>query len=285
MNNCILCNGNLVETPFFYRYQGREIRVAQCVSCKLGTLHPMLTSAEVLALYHAEYFERDYRCGTAARPYAEEVDNLKNEARKYLLVIQAYAAGKKYLELGCAGGAMLAEAQQQGFMTTGVEVSAEMADWGRDNLHVDIRQGSLGDQKFKNGEFDVVFLGDVIEHLAEPKEVVREIHRILGEKGIVALAFPMELSGIIPRLRSALNLQRESPDKPYHLFYYNLNTMRMLLEQSGFRVVYSRQEKLLRTQSIRTILTDGFNKAVTDMTGRFGDRGFVIAQKQTTSGR
>jgi len=285
MNRCVLCNQELVATPFYYRYKDREIRVVECVSCGLGTLHPMLTSEEGLALYDAEYFERDYRCGTADRPYSEEVETLKNEARQFLPIVEKHAAGKRYLELGCAGGAMLAEAQHRGFAATGVEVSGEMADWGRKNLHVDIRKGTLEDQRFGNGEFDVVFLGDVIEHLVHPVEATREIARILSGNGIVVLAFPMELSGIIPRLRKMLNLQRESPDKPYHLFYYDLSTMRMLLERSGFSVVYSRQDKLVRTQSLRTILTDLFNKAITVLTGRFGDRGFVIARKGVAAER
>jgi 2-polyprenyl-3-methyl-5-hydroxy-6-metoxy-1,4-benzoquinol methylase len=285
MNRCFLCNSELAATPFHYNYKERKIRVVQCVSCGLGTLFPMLTSEEVLALYNAEYFERDYRCGTADRSYTEEIDSLKNEARHFLPIIEQHAAGKRYLELGCAGGAMLAEAQHRGFTATGVEVSEEMVDWGRENLHVDIREGTLEDQRFGNGEFDVVFLGDVIEHLAHPGETMREIARVLSGKGIVALAFPMELNGIIPRLRNMLNVQRESPDKPYHLFYYDLTTMQMLLERSGFSVVHSSQDKLVRTQSLRTIVTDLFNKAITVLTGRFGDRGFVIARKRAEAER
>ncbi|MEX1139053.1 MAG: methyltransferase domain-containing protein [Bacteroidota bacterium] len=285
MNRCFLCNNELAATPFYYNYKEQQIRVVRCVSCGLGTLHPMLASEEVLALYNVGYFERDYRCGTTDRSYAEEVEKLKHEARQFLPIIEKHAGGKRYLEVGCAGGAMLAEAQHRGFTAIGVEVSREMADWGRKNLHVDIREGTVEDQKFTNEAFDVVFLGDVIEHLAHPQETMLEISRILSGKGIIALAFPMELNGIIPRMRVVLNFQRESPDKPYHLFYYDLGTMRTLLEQSGFTVVYSRQEKLVRMQSLRTVLTDLINKSISALTGRFGDRGFIVARKEATAKR
>lgn len=279
--SCVLCNdSSFVGTPFLYRHENEEIRIVRCTSCGLGRLHPMLTEDEVIRLYNSEYFERDYHCGLLKRSYKEEIENLRNEAKPPLSTIKQYARGKKFLEIGCAGGAMLAEAKERGFKVVGVEISPVMAEWGRTNLHFDIRTGTLEEQRFPNDFFDVVFLGDVIEHLLHPREAMNEIRRILSPTGIVALAYPMELNSIVPSVRRFLNLQRQFPDKPYHLFYYELKTMRMLLEQCGFHVVHSQEHKLVRRQSIRTIITDLANMVVTTFTGSLGDRGFTIARRE-----
>ncbi len=280
MNSCYLCQSpEYAVTPFFYEHLGRQVRIVRCRSCGLGRLHPMLSEEEVMRFYDAAYFQRDYRCGLAHKPYEEEIESLRREARPMLSVIRKLAAGNRLLEIGCAGGAMLAEARSQGFAVVGAEVSPEMAQWGRDHLQLDIRTGTLEQQKFSDEQFDVVFLGDVIEHLLNPLEVLKEIRRVLSPRGIVALAYPMELNGIIPRIRSALNIRRQSSEKPYHLYYYSLQTMNMLLGKSGFAVVYAQERKLLRGDTIRTMVTDSLNLAVTALTGKAGDRGFTVGTK------
>ncbi len=182
---------------------------------------------------------------------------------------------------------MLAEARDWGYKTTGVELAAEIAEWGREHLQLDIRVGTLDVQHFPDHEFDVVFLGDVIEHLLSPREVLNEIRRVLTVGGILAMAFPMELNSIPSRIRSLLSLRKQSPHKPYHLYYYNLASMRRLLHQCGFEIALQRSDKVLRAERFATRAVDYLNYAATQMFGVWGDRGFVIARPvgQVTAAR
>jgi len=282
---CMLCGAaDFDETPYFYQYKGSKIAIVRCRSCGLGTLEPMLPEKDIRSLYSPEYFEGDYHCGVGCRPYREEVEKLKREAQPLLSMIQRYRPRGRYLEIGCAGGAMLWEAHKRGFDTVGVELSSEMAEWGRKNLQLDIREGAVEEQNFPVNYFDVVFLGDVIEHLWNPKTVLEQVYRILAPEGIVALAYPMELNSLVPRIRNAFHLRKQSPHKPYHLFYYATRTMRSLLERCGFQVVLEKEEKLLRGQPMITRLSDVANATLTQLSGRFGDRGFTIARVRKQEG-
>jgi 2-polyprenyl-3-methyl-5-hydroxy-6-metoxy-1,4-benzoquinol methylase len=277
--NCMLCNGAAFSfLPYFYHYQEKRIRIARCSSCGLSMLHPMPSPEEIVALYNLEYFDSAYHCGTSDGSYVQEIETMRREFRPYLAMIRQLCPAGKYLEIGCAGGATLAEARAQNFEAIGVELSSEMAEWGRKNLQLDIRAGALEQQRFSDNSFDVVYLGDVIEHLLTPKEVLAEIRRVLKPQGIVALAYPMELNHVVPRLRRLLRWQRQSPNKPYHLFYYTTKTMKRLLEHCGFEIKTEKVDKTLRRRPLWVYAADLPNYLLTQLTGKWGDRGFTIAR-------
>ena len=109
---CILCDSpSFAVTPFFYLFGNAEIRVVRCSSCGLGRLHPMLSENEVISLYDSEYFLQDYHCGLLKRPYSEEIEALRKEARPTLEVVKKFSRGPRFLEIGCAGGAMRARSR------------------------------------------------------------------------------------------------------------------------------------------------------------------------------
>jgi SAM-dependent methyltransferase len=275
----MLCGGiSFAELPYFYQFQEKQIRIVRCISCGLGMLHPMLSSDDVDSLYRPEYFKKDYHCGTSEKTYTQEIETMRQGFRPYLSLIQKFFPQGRYLEIGCAGGATLAEARDRGFDTIGVELSPEMAEWGRKNLNLDIRAGKLEQQHFLDNSFDVVYLGDVIEHLLKPKEVLQEIRRVLKPGGIVVLAYPMELNHIVPHLRRFFRLQRQSPNKPYHLFYYTTRTLRRFLEHCGFEIKVEKVDKVLHRQPVWVYAADSLNYVLTKLTGKWGDRGFTIAR-------
>jgi len=238
----------------------------------------MLSDDEVFSLYQAEYFEKDYHCGTSEGSYTQEIAAMQEGFRPYIAKIKQFNSKGRYLEIGCAGGATLELARQEGFETVGVELSQDMAEWGRKNLHLDIRVGTLEQQHFPDNDFEVVYLGDVVEHLLHPKEVLGEIRRILKPNGVVAFAYPMELNHFTPRIRKLLKLQHQSVTKPYHLYYYTTKTLRTLLEQCGFEVTMEQESKLRRQRPILMNIMDSTNSIITKLTGAFGDRGFTIAR-------
>ena len=275
---CPLCGSNrLLRLPYSYQYDKGETHVIRCPNCMLGFLRPMPAAEDIRAFYSAEYFEQDYHCATSEGSYAEEADHMRAAMRPKLEVIGRFKKGGNYLEIGCAGGAALAEAQAFGFDTTGVELSPEMSEWGRAHFGLDIRCGTLDAQRFTDGTFDVVFMGDVIEHLPEPAKDLREIHRIIRPGGILVLEYPMELNHIVPRVRAALQLHKTMMQNPYHLFFYTPPPLNLLLSSCSFHTVLNRTGKMVRRHPLSVFLLDSMNAMFTSMTGKWGDRGFTIA--------
>lgn len=87
---------------------------------------------------------------------------------------------------------------------------------------------------FQSGQFDAVFAGEVIEHVSEPRTVLKEWKRVLKPGGILVLTTPNR-----ERLL-ALVEGRERPYSPDHLRELSYRELRDdVLPGAGFRVLES----------------------------------------------
>lgn len=110
--------------------------------------------------------------------------------------------------------------------------------WGRDYFFLDslgkeIVNLDLGKQNvpnlvvgditkktfFKNKEFDAIIMGDIIEHILEDVEALKEIRRILKDDGKLIITIPY---------------YDDFPE--YHVRMHSERTMRRLLQHSGFKI-------------------------------------------------
>jgi 2-polyprenyl-3-methyl-5-hydroxy-6-metoxy-1,4-benzoquinol methylase len=113
--------------------------------------------------------------------------------RKDLL---ALVAGKpaRVLEIGCALGATGGYLKEQhGCTVVGVEIDARMAEVARGHLDQvlvgDLNRSSLtdlvGDQRF-----DLIFFGDVLEHLIDPWSTLAAARSLLTAEGRIVASLP-----------------------------------------------------------------------------------------------
>jgi SAM-dependent methyltransferase len=142
------------------------------------------------------------------------------------------AAGKRLLDVGCAGGAFPKAARDAGFEVTGIEPSHWLAEFGRKEYGLNVRQGLLERGTFPPSSFDVISLWDVIEHVPDPNGLLAVIHENLTPEGYLIVNFP-DYGSWPARL-----LGRRWPFLlSVHLLYYTRTTMRRQLEQAGFSVL------------------------------------------------
>ena len=56
---------------------------------------------------------------------------------------------------------------------------------------VDYRVGDVNKMDFKDGEFDYVVAGELIEHMESPKDTIKELVRVVKPGGILAISTPL----------------------------------------------------------------------------------------------
>ena len=98
---------------------------------------------------------------------------------------------------------------------------------------------------FESSQFDLVTMWDVIEHLADPMLVMKEVNRIMSSSGLLTLTTP-DAGSVLAKLQGK---SWRLYDPPYHLCYFSHKTIRRLLEASGFTVAsikYSWESHTLR---------------------------------------
>ncbi len=135
------------------------------------------------------------------------------------------APGKRILDLGCRSGA-LTRHFLQGNEVVGVDVDRvalqAASQLGIETVLADIEQRL----PFPDEEFDAVVVGELLEHVRFPDNVVAEAVRVLRPGGVLVGSVPN-----IYRLRARLSfLAGRPPDKdPTHLHMFSPQALRRLL--------------------------------------------------------
>ena len=138
----------------------------------------------------------------------------------------------RLLDVGTGGGSFPFIASKRGWQADGCEPNRWLCDWALEHYNLRIAPGTIFEQRYQSGSYDVVTLWDVLEHTPDPKREVRETHRLLKENGLLIINYP-DIGSWIARLmgRSWVFLL------DVHLYYFTRSTIRKLLEDVGFEIV------------------------------------------------
>jgi len=239
---CLVCGGDAFEPlrrgcPDRLHWVGGEFGTDRCTSCGLVMTTPRLTPDELARHYPPTYVpysvpaERRGRLGRVLKAGAQ---------LPYRLCYGTPSAapprpGARLLDLGCGGGAYLAQMAREGWEVWGLEPSAEAAAHARAALSLPperIVVASAEDAELPRDAFDLVTMSHVLEHLSDPVAVLERIHGWLRPGGTLRIRIPNTRSlesRIFGRLWLGLEL-------PRHLQHFDRDTATRLLEQAGFRV-------------------------------------------------
>lgn len=292
--NCKVCGSNAVRgRPFGYQFNGRWLGAVECRECGIIFIHPQPTGEEIVQMYSKEYFEGDFRCGHAGSYFDESTLNRLAD-RKLIERIKQHKSSGNFLEIGCAGGAFLNAAREAGYHVQGVEYSPEAASFARERFGLDVKTGDITSAHYSDGSFDVVFMGDVLEHLSDPVTTVQEIRRVLSATGILVVECPMQTNTLFSRAGfaaySLLGKRAVVHLPPYHLFEYRPASMVNLLRRCGFDVTFWSQSSINPEEvtlrgpvSLRVgkKLFQYPNYLMTSIFGILGDRIEVFASKKS----
>ena len=135
--------------------------------------------------------------------------------------------------MGCAAGAFPRAATELGFNVVGVEPSAWLADYGRKEYGVDIRQGVLEARLcFHRPVLALFGCWDVIEHLSNPHGILTTIRDPAPRRGLLIVNYPD-----VGSLTSRVLGKRWPFWLSVHLTYYTRKTIVRQLQRASFEVL------------------------------------------------
>jgi 2-polyprenyl-3-methyl-5-hydroxy-6-metoxy-1,4-benzoquinol methylase len=108
------------------------------------------------------------------------------------LVLRHVGAGKNVLELGCSTGYITRRLLQQNCTVTAVESEPEAARIAA-NTGTCVLTRDLNCPAWSEGlkpEFDVVLMGDVLEHLLHPLRTLQQVRPLLRSGGYAVICLP-----------------------------------------------------------------------------------------------
>jgi SAM-dependent methyltransferase len=148
--------------------------------------------------------------------------------------------GDRVLDLGCGEGQFASELRRAGCEVLAADVAqAALARARLQDPELELqRLEPDGPLPFDGGQFDAVWAGEVIEHVADTEAWLSEVRRVLRGEGRLLLSTPghssLSLLGLALRPRAR---DRHFDPRSDHLRFYSARTLGALLADFAFAPV------------------------------------------------
>ncbi len=195
----------------------------RCARCGLVATHEVPEFA-----YEAGYFDGERGGGyDFDSTFAQALDKARFQAELKRLERQGLRG--TILDVGCATGTFLAHARSRGWEVAGVEVAEAARERAVRDLNAPVAR-SL-DELEPQTSFDVVTLHHVVEHLPEPRALLRQLRPRVRRRLLIELP---NFASLASRVHGPF-WRDLRPDQ--HVYHYVPATLRRLTEAAGFTVV------------------------------------------------
>jgi 2-polyprenyl-3-methyl-5-hydroxy-6-metoxy-1,4-benzoquinol methylase len=234
---CNLCGSSHYHIRF---YKPPYTRV-QCDLCGLVWSLEQPNSAALAEMYGQSYFK-----GETYLDYAADQTIIEANARARLRALDPLVKPPGLIiDVGCATGFFLNVARAAGWTAKGVELSDYAAAYARNDLGLDVFHGTLTEAAFPSESAQLVTLWDVIEHVPDPMQTLREAAALLEPGGILVISTG-DINSFISRMLGA----RWRLITYDHLFYFSAKSIVAYVRAVGLELVKIRYPGRLVSPSL-----------------------------------
>jgi 2-polyprenyl-3-methyl-5-hydroxy-6-metoxy-1,4-benzoquinol methylase len=160
-------------------------------------------------------------------------------ARRRMRYLSRFVPGGAFLDIGCNGGFMVEAARERGFDAQGLDIDGVSIAYARRHypkntfFHGTIESYTAVPEALR---FDLVYCSEVIEHLPDVQGFTAAVAGLLRPGGVFFVTTPDISHWRRPRDLPAW----DAFCPPSHCIYFNPDSLRLLLERHGLRVVRRR---------------------------------------------
>lgn len=228
---CLICGE---ETADFLLNQGYVFK--KCINCKFFFVNPMPSDKELGRVYSPE---TAYQSNKIKKDYKKETNY------KYVRIfkeLDKYTLGeRKILDVGTSDGEFLYYAKNEGYKVSGIEPNQTTANIANKN-DLNVFCGFLENSPFSKNSFNVLRLGDVLEHSNNPHKLLNNCREFLITNGFLIISIP-NMDSPWAKGTYYLNKWFKLPwsviTPPHHLLYFSKNNLDLLMDKKGFTLLTS----------------------------------------------
>jgi SAM-dependent methyltransferase len=186
VERCYVCDSNTFETV------DPACNITQCAGCGYVFDNPRPTLEELVKFY--------------SRPsqydsWLEELPIRQKAWERRLGKMQSTKKSGSLLDVGTGIGQFLAVARNSYRKVYGTEVSSVAVQIAKEKYDLDVFQGTIEDINWQGRVFDNISLFHVLEHVHNPRSLLRICHSLLSPDGVLVVAVPNEVSSLRARAR------------------------------------------------------------------------------------
>jgi 2-polyprenyl-3-methyl-5-hydroxy-6-metoxy-1,4-benzoquinol methylase len=186
---------------------------------------------------HADAFYVDWLKNTNNKP------KLSHRHRLFIKLLKQFVPDKKakILDIGCGLGDLLFLMKKEGYKNIiGIDHSQIAVEVCR-KRNLNVMKASLENLPFeiKNNKYDVIILGDVLEHIYVPAQVILQLRELLTKDGKLIISVPNAgwiMNGILLSFAPQLLWLSVMFASWTHIKFYTFSSLRKELEACGFDI-------------------------------------------------
>ena len=180
------------------------------------------------------YFEGKY--DSRSKPYNTLA--MKEQASRYFAAIERVVGiepGTRVLDIGCAYGDFLSICDGRNLETYGYDISEHAISRAKTRTRAKLTVGDANKElhHYSDGEFSIVTMFDVLEHLISPYQTLIEAYRVLDPFGSLVVTTPNTSS--VERLMLKDNWSGATDLT--HNYLFSAYSLAFLLQRAGFRTL------------------------------------------------
>lgn len=212
------CANSINWYPFFTNFNNRNFKYLKCSKCGVVYVSPMPDKQALSKMYAKhDYHDADYNAEIGGSNYYKSANLLLKNVDKDKFSL---------LDYGCGLGEFLSSFDKKNIDLFGVEFDKDVVSL----LNKTIKTWSVDDfYNVASDKFDVIHIGDVLEHLPDPIGTTNDIVCKLKKGGILYIEGPLENNfslvyffsffyGVIKKL---INPNKNQTFPPYHVIRLN----------------------------------------------------------------
>lgn len=294
LERCYFCQSEKIAFTSYQRsiqFDGKKYRFARCRNCRGYSLFPRLNDAQLSFLYSSDYVGADENESSSAdKAYEAKFTDLTT-----YLASHRRKLGKKFLDYGCGANPISFKiAGENALIPHGMELTADVRTIARQNTGIKLHSR----EEIIQGKelFDVIFLGDVLEHLVDPISELECITKKLSAAGILIAQGPLQgastLTHRLVGLFALLTQGRSANYPPYHVSLATLRSMKKLLQECNLQIIFIRTYEVdwpvatfeelrlnLTPRNMVLFITKLIDKIISKIFRNYGTRYFVVCKK------
>jgi O-antigen biosynthesis protein len=159
------------------------------------------------------------------------------------LVLKWYEGEQRVLDIGCGTGMLAMEIKKKNHKSviTGLDISEKAKPYAEKNLDVFYQVDLDKEDDFPNitENFDLIILGDVLEHVKRPDILLKKLNHYLNSDGKIIISIPnvAHWSIRLDLLMGKFNYQHTGILDNSHIRFFTYQSICELIVDSGYKIL------------------------------------------------
>ena len=223
-----------------------QYQIVKCSKCPMVYLGIRLVETDMASLYKTDdYFNTSSSVGY--KSYEDQKITLKRTYARYLKTLIQFDFLSKsknrncMADIGCGKGYLLQEASSFFKITVGTDLSSYAVDVASKSCSFAVCGGpealfnfnSNDKNQNKISNFDLITAVSVLEHIYKPVDFMKQTRLLLDKQGVFSVVVPW-FGGFYQKM---MGKRWSSFILPEHIAYYNRQSLQLLGEKSGLKLI------------------------------------------------